>query len=209
MGFISPDEFIPVAEKKGLILEIGDYVFREVCHFMTEQKIWELGIETIHINLSVVQCMQEQLYEQLVRIMDEYQVDYFRVHLEITETAAVVSEDTLWANMQRLIDVGVEFALDDYGTGFSNTMAVIKYPFRTIKLDKSMVWDSMKNKKAMSVLKHSISMIKDMNMDVVAEGVEEQEQAHKLAEMGCDYFQGYYYSKPVCGEAFVEKVRAQ
>ncbi|MCX4318999.1 EAL domain-containing protein [Lachnospiraceae bacterium 38-14] len=209
MGFISPEEFIPVAEKNGLILEIGDYVFREVCHFMTEQKIWELGIETIHINLSVVQCMQEQLYEQLVRIMDEYQVDYFRVHLEITETAAVVSEDTLWANMQRLIDVGVEFALDDYGTGFSNTMAVIKYPFRTIKLDKSMVWDSMKNKKAMSVLKHSISMIKDMNMDVVAEGVEEQEQAHKLAEMGCDYFQGYYYSKPVCGEAFVEKVRAQ
>lgn len=209
MGFISPEEFIPVAEKNGLILEIGDYVFREVCHFMTEHKIWELGIETVHINLSVVQCMQEQLHEQLVRIMDEHLLDYSHVHLEITETAAVVSEDTLWSNMHRLIDVGVEFALDDYGTGFSNTMAVIKYPFRTIKLDKSMVWDSMKNKKAMSVLKHTISMIKDMNMDVVAEGVEELEQAKKLSEMGCDYFQGYYYSKPVSAVEFLEKVKVQ
>lgn len=209
MGFISPEEFIPVAEKNGLILEIGAYVFREVCRFMTENRVWELGIETIHINLSVVQCMYDQLYEQLVKIMDEYKLDYSHVHLEITETAAVISEDTLWANMQKLIDVGVEFALDDYGTGFSNTMAVIKYPFRTIKLDKSMVWDSMKNQKAMSVLKHSISMIKEMNMEVVAEGVEEQEQAEKLADMGCDFFQGYYYSRPVCSKEFLEKVRAQ
>jgi len=209
MGFISPEEFIPIAEKNGLILEIGDYVFREVCRFITEHKLWEMGIETVHINLSVIECMQEKLHERLVRVMDEYHLDYSHVHLEITETAAVVSEDTLWSNMQSLIDKGVAFALDDYGTGFSNIMAVIKYPFRTIKLDKSMVWDSMKSEKAMTVLKHSISMIKDMNMEVIAEGVEELEQAQILASMGCDFFQGYYYSKPVEGSEFIKKVMAQ
>ncbi len=207
LGYISPDEFIPLAEKNGLILDIGEFVFRDVCRFISENKLWEMGIENIHVNLSVVQCMQESLHEVLVGIMDEFGLDYSKINLEMTESAAVASEDTLTSNMHKLIDKGMAFALDDYGTGFSNTVTMMKYPFKLIKLDKSMVWAASDSEKSMSLLKHTISMIKDMNMEIVAEGVETAAQANMLAKMGCDYFQGYYYSRPVNGENFLKTVR--
>ncbi|MDE7379740.1 MAG: EAL domain-containing protein, partial [Clostridia bacterium] len=129
LGFISPDEFIPLAEKNGLILDIGEFVFRDVCRFINERKLWDMGIENIHVNLSVVQCMQESLHEVLISIMDEYHIDYSMIHLEMTESAAVASEETLKSNMHKLIEKGMSFALDDYGTGFSNTVTMMKYPF--------------------------------------------------------------------------------
>lgn len=207
LGFVSPDEFIPLAEKNGLILDIGEYVFRDVCRFMSEKKLWELGIEKIHVNLSVVQCMQESLSEVLTGIMDEYHLDYCRIHLEMTESAAVASEETLMVNMDKLIQKGMYFALDDYGTGFSNTVTIMKYPFKLVKLDKSMVWAADDNEKSMSLLKHTINMIKDMNMEIVAEGVETAAQANMLEKMGCDYFQGYYYSRPVNSETFIKAIQ--
>lgn len=207
LGFVSPDEFIPLAEKNGLILDIGEFVFRDVCRFISERKLWEMGIENVHVNLSVVQCMQESLHEMLIRIMDEYALDYGKITLEMTESAAVASEETLKSNMHKLIEKGMSFALDDYGTGFSNTVTMMKYPFKLIKLDKSMVWSASDSEKAMSLLKHTISMIKDMNMDIVAEGVETAAQANMLAKMGCDYFQGYYYSRPVNSENFIKTVQ--
>ena len=197
LGFVGPDVFIPMAEKNGMILEIGEIVFRKICEFITTQKLWEKGIEYVHVNLSVVQCMQDTLHEQLLSIMDEWKLPYKYVNLEVTETAAVVSSDTLKSNMNKLMGKGIEFALDDYGTGFSNTSSLIKYPFHTIKLDKSMVWAAMEDKKAMCALEHTISMVKAMDMEIVAEGVETKEQAEILQKMGCDFFQGFYYSRPV------------
>lgn len=205
-GFISPEEFIPIAERNGLILEIGEFVFCEVCHFISEAHLLERGIEYIDVNLSVVQCMQSTLYMQLLDIMNRYGLPYNCINLEITETAAVMSQETLIENMDRLREYGINFSLDDYGTGFANTAAVVKYPFHTVKLDKSMVWSAMDDKKAMSALKYSIAMLKEMGMELIAEGVEELRQAQILEEMGCDFFQGYYYSRPVCGAEFLEKL---
>ena len=165
-GVISPEEFIPLAEKNGMILEIGMYVFREVCSFIKTHRIWEYGIETIDVNLSVVQCMQEKLYETLLAIMDEYGLDYHYISLEITETAAIVSRETLEQNMHQLTSRGMRFFLDDYGTGFSNTATIIEYPFHTIKMDKTIVWSAMENTKAMHALKYSMAMIKAMQMNV-------------------------------------------
>ncbi|MDE7087325.1 MAG: EAL domain-containing protein, partial [Clostridia bacterium] len=175
--------------------------------FIRERKLWEMGIENVHVNLSVVQCMQESLHEVLIQIMDEYALNYKMIHLEMTESAAVASEETLKSNMQKLIEKGISFALDDYGTGFSNTVTMMKYPFKLIKLDKSMVWSASDSEKAMSLLKHTINMIKDMNMEIVAEGVETAAQANMLAKMGCDYFQGYYYSRPVNSENFIKTLQ--
>lgn len=206
IGFISPEEFIPLAEKNGLILEIGEFVFREVCRFMVSERILSRGIEYIEVNLSVVQCMQESLHEDLMKIMDEYRLPYSCINLEITETAAVMSHETLMKNMNKLMEHGVNFSLDDYGTGFSNTTSVIKYPFRIVKIDKSMVWSAMDDEKAMYALKYTMAMVKAMGMELVAEGVENEEHIQLLTELGCDFFQGYYYSKPVNGELFLEKV---
>ena len=204
--FISPEEFIPIAERNGLIIEIGEFVFRNVCSFIAENNLLDKGIEYIDVNLSVVQCMQSTLYEHLLAIMDEYKLPYTCINLEITETAAVMSQETLIENMDRLREHGVNFSLDDYGTGFANTAAVIQYPFHTVKIDKSMVWSAMDDQKAMAALKHSIAMLKEMGMQLIAEGVEELRQAQLLEEMGCDFFQGYYYSKPVCGVDFLSKL---
>lgn len=206
IGYVGPDEFIPLAEQNGMILDIGNYVFREVCRFMAENKLWEQGIEYIEVNLSVMQCMQETLHAKLLQIMDEYQIPYNRINLEITETAAVVSNDTLKRNMDKLIDKGITFALDDFGTGYSNMAYIFDYSFDMIKLDKSMVWSAMENEKAQTVLKHTIKMMKDMNLHIVAEGVETLEQAETLTKMGCDYFQGFYYSKPVNEQTFMKVI---
>lgn len=204
IGFIGPDEFIPIAERNGMILEIGEFVFRSVCEFMVKEKIWEKGIENIHVNLSVVQCMQEKLAQNFLDIMEGYELPCNRIHLEVTETAAVVSSECLSSNMNKLVENGVQFSLDDYGTGFSNATSLIQYPYNTIKIDKGVVWAAMENTNAMKVLTHSVAMIKSLEMNIVAEGVETIEQANELSNMGCDYFQGYYYSKPVNSADFVD-----
>jgi EAL domain-containing protein (putative c-di-GMP-specific phosphodiesterase class I)/GGDEF domain-containing protein len=204
LGEVSPEEFIPIAERNGMILQIGEFVFETVCRFILHHKIWEKGIEYIHVNLSVIQCMQENLADQLFRIMDLYNLDYRYVNLEVTESAAIASSETLMDNMKRLIERNMKFSLDDFGTGFSNTATLIKYPFHSIKLDKSMVWNAMHNEKAETVLRNTIEMVKLLHMEIVAEGAETPEQIEKLKEMGADYVQGFYYSKPISRDSFIE-----
>ncbi len=203
IGFISPEDFIPLAEKNGMIFKIGEFVFRSVCKTICEKKLKQYGLEYIEVNLSVAQCMQENLHKTLLAIMDEYHVPYSFINLEITETAVAVSKETLRNNIEYLRSKGVTFSMDDYGTGYSNITNVITYPFHIVKMDKSIVWYAMENDRALSTLKHSINMIKSLNMDIVAEGVETKEQSQALQEMGCDYLQGYYYSKPIPLDAFI------
>ncbi len=206
MGFISPDEFIPIAEKTGLIFEIGEFVFHQVCGMMSKQKIWERGIEYIEINLSPVQCIEEDLHAKLFSIMDSYEIPYDRVNLEITETATISSEEVLRRNIEPLLANGVTFSLDDYGTGYSNLSNVISYPFHIIKIDKSMVWSAMDDERAMRALRHTVAMIKDLDINIVAEGVETIEQAKLLGNLGCGFLQGYYFSKPVSEKDFIKMI---
>ncbi len=206
LGFISPDEFIPLAEENGLILKIGELVFRKVCELMANTRLWENGITDIDVNLSVVQTMQKDLATKYLAIMDEIGLAYEHISLEITETAAVASKETLRSNIEIFAKKGIKFAMDDYGTGFSNILTLVDYPFDIIKVDKSLVWSADTNPKACSVLRESIQMSKEMNMMVIAEGVETQEQAQQLMDFGCDYFQGFFYAKPMPAEAFVKLI---
>lgn len=204
MGFISPEEFIPMAEKNGMILKIGEYVFRTVCAMMARERIWEKGIDYVEVNLSVVQCIQEDICEMLYGIMDEFDIPYSCINLEVTETA--LAKDLLWNTMERMTVGGVTFSLDDYGTGYSNLANVIKCPFHIVKLDKSMVWYAMENQNAMRALRHTVAMIKDMDIHIVAEGVETEEQMNILTEMGCEFLQGYYFSKPIPEKDFLARL---
>ena len=204
LGYVSPEEFIPIAERNGLILLIGEFVFRSVCKFILNNKLWEKGVEYIHVNLSAIQCMQEKLHEQLLSIMDYYELDYKYIELEVTETAAIASSDTLLKNMKFLMEKNMHFALDDYGMGYSNTSSILQYPFHTIKLDKSIVWSAMENENARKLLHHTVAMFKDMGIELVAEGVETAEMAKMLIKMQCDYLQGFLYSKPIKANAFLE-----
>ena len=150
--------------------------------------------------------MQDKLYEQIISIMDYYGLDYKNIKLEVTETAAVVSSETLMINMRHLMENNISFALDDYGMGYSNTSSILKYPFNTIKLDKSIVWASMKDEKARILLKHTIEMFMDMGCELVAEGVETKEMASMLTKMKCTQLQGFLYSKPIKAEEFLKLI---
>lgn len=203
LGMISPNEFIPVAEKNGLIIKIGVFVFKEVCRFLSRTKIWEQGIECIHINLSVIQCMQEKLYDQLFEIMDFYSLPYSFISLDVTESSANASKETLKKNMDILLQKHVNFSLDDYGTGFSNTTNLVEYTFKTVKLDKSLIWDAMQDEKAKVILNRLIKMIKELGMKVIAEGVETKDQVEMVTNLDCDYIQGFYYSHPLSQKDFI------
>lgn len=206
LGFVSPELFIPIAESDGSILGIGRFVFENVCRFISEQKLYEKGIEYIEVNLSVVQCMQHQLAEELISIMKKYEIPPKYINFEITETAAIRSLDALTKNMSVLSSCGITFALDDYGTGYSNISYVYNLPFSCIKIDKSILWSAIDNPKAYITLKNTFSMIKQLRMQIVMEGVETEEQIQKLLELKCDYFQGFYFSKAIPEEDFVKYI---
>lgn len=204
MGFISPEFFIPMSEQNGMILKIGEFVFRSVCEMMARERIWEKGIDYIEVNLSVVQCMQEDICEMLYGIMDEYGIPYSAINFEITETT--LANDVLWSIMERMTVGGSTFSLDDFGTGYSNLTNVFRYPFHLIKIDKSMVWSASDDEYAKKTLRHTMAMVQDLDKHIVAEGVETAEQLKMLEEMGCDYIQGYYFSRPVPEAEFLKKI---
>lgn len=204
LGFIPPDEFIPIAEQSGLILEIGEIVFRKVCEFIAAQQLKQYGIQYIEVNLSMVQCMQENLHRRLIEIMDFHKVPYNMIDFEITETSMITDNEILHHNMDMLISRGCSFAADDFGTGLSNADCLIKFPFEMVKLDRTFIWEADENDKARKVLVHTASMIDSLELKIVAEGVETYQQMQSLLEVGCEFLQGFYFSKPIPANEYIE-----
>lgn len=204
LGNIRPDEFIPIAEKFGMIVEVGEFVFESVCRFWNANKLETRGIQFIEVNLSMVQCMQENLASRLRTIMASHDINPKYINLEITETAAAMKETVMIQNMKDLSCVGVGFSLDDYGTGFSTASRLTELPVGIVKLDKSILWDAMKNESALAILRNTIHMLKDLEKLCVVEGVETSEMAVTLRNLGCDYYQGYLFSKPIPGDEFLK-----
>lgn len=204
LGYISPDEFIPMAEKNGMIIEIGEIIFRTVCKFLKKNDIRKKGVEYIEVNLSTVQCMQEKLAQRMLDIMEEYSIAPNYINFEITETAGLINKDILRTNMDRLIYHGSTFSMDDYGTGFANANYLITLPTEIIKIDKSILWSAMQDQQAFTILTHTIKMLKALNKKIVVEGVETEEMATVLTNLGCDYLQGFLYSKAIPEDQFSE-----
>ncbi|MBD5516012.1 MAG: EAL domain-containing protein [Lachnospiraceae bacterium] len=201
-GFISPETLITAAERNGAIHRIGEFVFEQVCQFIASEEFRRLGLDYIEVNLSVAQCMNSDLPETLLAIMKKYNVSSDRINLEITETAAAYAQNVLTENLERLTEAGISFSLDDYGTGYSNMKRVIQMPLKIIKLDKSFV-DENNNPKMWIFLENTVRMIKDMNMEIVVEGVETQEMLDAFSRLQCDFIQGYFFSKPIPRKDFV------
>ena len=205
LGMIMPSEFIPLAEKSGQIIQVGDIVLKKVCRFIHEQKIMEKSdIRCINVNLSGMQCMQPDVGQHLLRLIDQAGVPHSMINFEITESYASSDWDKLFRNMMELSVRGVSFALDDYGTGYSNMANIMKYRYSVVKLDKSMLDAADTGRQAYVLLMHTIRMIKDLNMNVLIEGVETEKQLDMVKRLGVDYIQGFYFSKPLPGEEFIK-----
>lgn len=147
--------------------------------------------------------MKQNMASRILELIKRYELEPGQINLEITETAAMNSPEIVGVNMINLVDYGVNFSLDDYGSGYSNINYLVELPFNLIKVDKNIVWSSFENERAGIALESSISMIRKLDYKIVVEGVETREQADKLTEMGCEYLQGYYFSKPLPEHEFL------
>lgn len=203
IGIIGPDEFIRIAEENCTIIRIGKIVFEKVCKFLSTNDIKALGIDYIEINLSILQCMHADLVTDFKKIMDKYKVDPKQICLEITETATDNTPEMLEKNLEEFQKMGITFALDDYGTGYSNLQKMINFPFSYIKYDKNMIWSALTNTKAKIAVDSSMNLIKKLDMKVIAEGIETVEQLEESSKMDCDYIQGYYFSKAIPENDFI------
>lgn len=205
-GYISPEFFIPAAEKSGAIHRIGAFVLEEVCSFINSPEFSNLGVDYIEVNLSAVQCMRGDLYSEIIDIMKRFNVDPSKINLEITETAAVSSQDSLLENMKALESYGISFSLDDFGTGYSNMDRVSSMNFNIIKLDKSFV-NVQRSIRRDIVLDNTVKMIKSLGMKIVVEGVESAEILQRFADLRCDYIQGFFFSKPLPKDEFITYIK--
>lgn len=206
---VPPGLFIPVAESNGLILELGEMVFRNVCRFIDKHDIKKLGLEYIEVNLSVVQCAYEHLASDYIEIMKKNKVKPGYINLEITESASLNAKKILLENMKELMNFGVSFSLDDFGTGQSNLNYIMEMPVNIVKFDRDMTNAYFENGKAKYIMDAAMNMIHGMDLHIVSEGVETMEQFSVMEELGINYIQGYYFSKPLPEQEFVEFLKAK
>ncbi len=204
---VPPGLFIEIAEHNGMILRLGEIVFEKVCRFLMKSQICNYGVNYIEVNLSVVQCAYNDLAADYIRIMEENKVDSRMINLEITESASMNARKTLLDNMERLIDYGVSFSLDDFGTGQSNLNYIIDMPVEIVKFDKSMTNAYFENGKAKYIMDAAMNMIRGLDLKIVSEGIETAEQFYTMENLGINYIQGYYFSKPLPADEFEEFIK--
>lgn len=205
MGYIPPNEFIRVAERNGDITELGRQIFDRVCRFVNNENVVNQGIEFINVNLSPAQCLDDDLAADLSGIAFKHGVPMNMFDFEITESF-IDDHQAIVNQMTRLQASGAELSLDDFGTGASNIAQLLKLPIHVVKLDMSVVHSYFKGES--KLLPDLIQMFRNSNMKIVVEGVETVDMKTQLAEMGCDYEQGYFFSKPVPPSAFLAYLRA-
>ena len=205
--FIPPDIFIPIAEKNGLIIKLGMNLFEQVCELIQKNDLQNTSLKYIEVNLSVIQCMQQDLADKLLMTMKKYDVPPSFINFEITETAASNSESTLLSNMKKLLGDNSSFSLGDYGSGYSNINYVLDLPISLIKYDKNMIWSYFDNEKGRVILNYTVNMTKELNLKSLAEGVETKEQYEQIKQLGIEYTQGFYFSKPLPPDEFVKKIK--
>ncbi len=198
-GYISPMDFIPVAEETGLIAQVGEFVLREACRQMQR---WQAAYPLdrplwISINLSSKQFSQGALIAKIANILRETNVNPQCVKLEITESVVMENIETATDMLRQMRALGVQLAIDDFGTGYSSLSYLHRFPIDTLKIDRSFVTRMTENSENAEIVRTIVVLAQNLGMDVVAEGVETNEQLVLLQKLGCENGQGYFFSKPV------------
>jgi diguanylate cyclase (GGDEF)-like protein len=191
-GFVSPGDFIPLAEESGLIVEMGDWILREACR---EAASWPVPLQ-IAVNLSPAQFVHGDLVGLVHSILLETGLAPGRLELEITEGVLIEDFDRGLALLRRLKALGVRISMDDFGSGYSSLSYLQAFPFDKIKIDRAFVMNLGRNPQSAAIVRAVIDLGHGLEMSIVAEGVETQEQLGFLANEGCDAVQGYFLGKP-------------
>ena len=202
-GSVPPDRFIPIAERMGTIVEIGDWVLERSCR---EAASWERPLR-IAVNLSAVQIASGSLVRRVREILRDTGLDAGRLELEVTETAILRDQELTLAVLQDLKALGVKIAMDDFGTGYSSLSSLHSFPFDKIKVDKSFVSSIETDGKASSIVKAVIGLGRSLDLPIVAEGVENQTQLDLLKHERCTEIQGYLVGRPLPADAWTHLTR--
>lgn len=196
-GFVSPGVFIPLAEETGMIMQIGEWVFREAC---TQGVSWlnaGYQLEKISVNLSARQLKDEGLPVLIALILEETGMPADKLCIELTETALILEPDVALARLTKIKELGVTLSLDDFGTGYSSLSYLKRFPIDTLKIDQAFIRDVKVDHEDAALVKAIIAMAHGLGMEVIAEGVEIQEQLEFLGANACDTIQGYLFSRPL------------
>ncbi len=197
-GIVLPDEFVAAAEETGMIVPIGNWVLREACRQM---RAWDAEFPDytnliINVNLSGRQCLQPDLVQDVARILEETGLPAPRLKLEITESVVLENSDSVVEILNALRALGVQLGLDDFGMGYSALSYLQRFPFQTLKIDRSFVSAMEENGNA-EIIRAIVSLASGLEMNVTAEGVETEEQAARLKDLSCEFGQGFYFNRPL------------
>lgn len=201
---VSPEVYIPVAEKTGLIRDIGLFVFEEVCKFLNNERLKKSSIKYIEINLSLFQFLYDDLVESFESIRKKYNVEASQINLEITESASTSDIKRFSETIEKFKSLGYSFSLDDFGTGYSNLVGLLQSEYKNVKIDKSIISLAVNNEKTAHLLSNLIGLIRTSISDVIQEGVETKEQLDLILNCGCDLIQGFYFSAPLTEDDFLD-----
>ena len=199
-GPISPADFIPIAEETGLIVPLGQWVIEQACRQLLLWRNQGMRMVPLAVNLSVLQLMRVDFAERLMETFDKYGIDPQAMHLEVTETAAMLNLDEVAQRMTALSALGVTFSLDDFGTGHSSLARLHQLRLSILKIDRSFINDLRRKQGTYTIVQSILSMAHSLGQRVVAEGVETEEQLDCLRELHCDLLQGFLLSRPVAPE---------
>ncbi len=202
-GFVSPAEFIPIAEETGLIITIGEWILREACR---QLHTWQLQHQlsnslTISVNLSSKQLREPTLITKIEQIINETKLNSSCLKLELTESMLIDNIEAVISTMSQLRGKEIHLSIDDFGTGFSCLSYLHRFPINTLKIDRSFVNRIGEENENLGIVKTIITLAHELGMDAIAEGVETQQQVNQLKALGCDQAQGYFFSKPLNGES--------
>ncbi|MHA2936740.1 EAL domain-containing protein [Vibrio sp. RC27] len=196
-GVIGPYQFISLAEELGLIGQIDEWVFEAVCAHYRDWCKRGIKPKRISVNLSAMQLCSATLLTTYINILKKYDVDPGFILLEITENALIQNEKMALRSLQGFQQYGVSIALDDFGTGYSSLSCINLYPIDVIKIDRSFIIDAVENSKNKAIIEAIVLIAKNLELNVVAEGVETQEQYQFIRNLGCHAIQGYYFYRPL------------
>jgi EAL domain-containing protein (putative c-di-GMP-specific phosphodiesterase class I) len=208
-GLILPADFIPIAEESNLIIEIGEWVLDKVCE---DFRIWQQTVPSagrVSVNLSLKQLRQPNFISRISAILRGHEVSPTSLELEITETTLMENPERTIKLLDQLYGLGLHLAIDDFGTGYSSLSALQQFPISTLKIDKSFVRDAAVNPEDATIVGTIIQMGQNLNMDVVAEGVENEAQLNFLQSLDCTYVQGLLFGEPMSSDNYLELLRAQ
>jgi diguanylate cyclase (GGDEF)-like protein/PAS domain S-box-containing protein len=210
LGSVPPDTFIPLAEETGIIWEIDEWVLKNAC---IQNKKWNksemIDPLRVAVNISALQFSHPNFVEMVIRILKETELPSELLELEITETTIIENTEECINNVKKLRDIGIIVSIDDFGTGYTSLNYLKRFPFDCLKIDQTYVKELLKNKEDMAIVKTIIALAHELQLKVIAEGVEDKEILDCLIQMGCDEIQGYFVSRPLPELEFETMIRWQ